>query len=91
MNFSEALNALNDGKRMERTAWEADGEWDFVVRQNGYPDGIAINKNTAEATGLREGTVWPFQPYLMGFTVEGSFAPYLPSQSDLFAEDWQEI
>lgn len=51
MDFSLALVALKNGARMARAGWN--GADMFVVLQAGYPDGIAINANTAEATGIK--------------------------------------
>jgi uncharacterized protein DUF2829 len=58
--------------------------------KKGYPDGIPINENTAEATGLPEGTVCAFLPYIMLKTAVFSttFVPWVPSQADILANDW---
>lgn len=86
MNFSDALNQLKAGKKLARAGWNGKGMW--IAMQKGYPDGIPINKNTAEATGLPEGTVCRFLPYLMMKTADNSFVPWLASQTDILAEDW---
>ncbi len=86
MNFGEALDALKQGQKVTRAGWN--GKDMFVVHQKGYPDGIAINRNTAEATGIPEGTVCNFRPYLMMKTVDDEFVPWVASQTDLLAEDW---
>lgn len=89
MNFGEALSFLKDGFRVARSGWNGKGM--YVVLQAGYPDGIPINKNTAEATGLEQGTVCVFRPYLMMCTVDGSFVPWVISQTDALADDWTEV
>lgn len=86
LSFSGALDALKAGERVARAGWNGKGM--FVVLQRGYPDGIPINRNTAEATGIPEGTVCRFLPYLMLRTVDGSFVPWLISQTDALADDW---
>lgn len=86
MDFSEALQAAKWGHRITRDGWNGSGMW--VVLQHGYPEGIAINANTARATGIPEGTVQVFRPYLMMRTVDGSHVPWVASQSDLLAADW---
>lgn len=78
MNFSEALVALKDGKKISRSGWNG----------KGYPDGIPINANTAEATGIPQGTVCRFLPYVMMKTADGAFVPWLASQADILCEDW---
>ncbi|MFB5568662.1 DUF2829 domain-containing protein [Bacillus cereus] len=89
MCFSSALRALKDGKRVSRRGWNGKGM--YIVKQNGYPQGIPINSNTAQATGLPEGTVCKFLPYLMMKTADNSFVPWLVSQTDLMAEDWELV
>lgn len=88
MNFGEALHDLKNGFRLTRDAWATAL---FVVLQRGYPEGIAINANTASATGLPEGTVCVFRPYLMVQHVDGSFSPWVPSVGDVLAEDWHIV
>ena len=89
-SFSTALSALKDGRRVRRHAWPA-GE--FVTLQKGYPHGIAINKNTAEATGIPEGEIRRFNPYLMRHwsAQGGSFSPWQPDVGDLLVEDWEVL
>ena len=89
LDFSEALHRVKAGKHIQREGWNGKGM--FVVYQKGYPDGIPINKNTAEATGEPEGTVHRFLPYLMMRTAQGDFVPWLASQTDILASDWEEI
>lgn len=87
MDFGQALAALKSGDKIARDGWNGAGQ--FVVLQAGYPNGIPINRNTADATGILEGTVCVFRPYLMLRTADGSFVPWAPSVSDVLAEDWQ--
>jgi hypothetical protein len=86
MDFGEALAALKAGGRVARHGWNGRGM--FVAYQPGYPDGIGINANTAAATGIPQGTVCAFRPYLMLKTADDEFVPWVASQSDLLAEDW---
>jgi hypothetical protein len=86
MDFSDALKNAKIGCRISRSGWNGKGM--YVVLQKGYPDGIAINRNTAEATGIAEGTVCVFLPYFMLHTVDGSFVPWVISQTDVLADDW---
>ncbi|MFE3449639.1 DUF2829 domain-containing protein [Nonomuraea sp. NPDC059194] len=86
LDFSAALTVLKKGAKITRSGWNATGQ--YVVLQPGYPDGIAINANTAEATGIPEGTVRAFRPYLMLHTADESFVPWQPTVSDVLAEDW---
>jgi hypothetical protein len=89
MDFGDAIRALKAGQRVTRAGWNGPGQW--LAYQKGYPDGIAINANTAEATGIPQGTVCRFRPYIMIRTAQGDFVPWLASQSDMLAEDWETV
>jgi Protein of unknown function (DUF2829) len=84
--FAEALDVLRQGGRVWREGWNGKGMW--LALQHGYPDGVPINANTAKATGLPEGTIRVFGPYIVMCTVDGSFVPWVASQTDLLAFDW---
>lgn len=86
MDFSDALKQVKAGEKIHRRNWNGLGQW--VVYQKGYPNGIAINANTSEATGLPMGEVHVFRPYLMLHAADGSFVPWAPSVSDVLADDW---
>lgn len=88
-SFVGALLALKGGLQVRRSGWNGKGM--FITLQRGYPEGIPINHNTAEATGIPEGTVCRFLPYLMMCTVDGSFVPWLASQTDLLSDDWELV
>lgn len=85
-DFGWVLRALYDGLRVKREGWNGKDMW--IVLQKGYPDGIPINKNTADATGIPEGTVCRFLPYIMMKTADGAFVPWLASQTDILSNDW---
>lgn len=87
--FDKAIRRLKEGDKMARIGWNGKGM--YVVMQQGYPEGIPINANTARATELPEGTVMSFRPYLMMYTAQGDFVPWVASQTDLLAEDWQWV
>ena len=101
MNFSEALDFLKQGSKIQRVGWNGKGMW--LVLQKAYPEGIEINKNTAEATGISEGHICNFLPYIMmkvadvvdpkGDTpkMATTFVPWLASQTDVLAEDWRVV
>jgi len=85
-DFGWALFRVKNGHKIWRSGWNGKGM--YVVFQKAYPNGIPINANTAEATGIPEGTVCRFLPYLMMKTADGAFVPWLASQTDILASDW---
>jgi len=88
VDFGDAIRCLKNGGRVTRHGWNGPGQ--YVAYQAAYPDGIAINANTSRSTGIPEGTVMAFRPYLMLHTVQGDFVPWTPSASDVLAEDWAD-
>ncbi len=86
--FEFALEQLRMGKKVCRAGWNGRGM--YLVLQKGYPEGIPINENTAEATGIARGTVCKFLPYIMMKTAdkEPTFVPWLASQTDILSHDW---
>jgi len=85
-DFGWALEQLRMGARVSREGWN--GNDMYVVYQKAYPDGIPINENTAQATGIPKGTICKFLPYLTLKTGYNSFVPWLASQTDILAFDW---
>ena len=89
MNFGLAIEAAKKGAKITRRGWNGKGMW--VIYRTGYPDGIPCNKNTAEAVGIPEGSLFKVRPYLQMKCVDGSFQMWLASQSDILADDWEII
>lgn len=86
MNFGIAIEALKSGKKVARTGWNGKGM--FVVYQKGYPQGIPCNKQTADAWGMQEGSLFVCNPYMQIKNPDGSHSMWAPSGSDALAEDW---
>lgn len=82
-----AIKNMHNGSRVRRAGWNGKGM--FIAYQPGYPDGVPINANTSRAMGLPEGTFVKFDPYIMMRTVTGSCVPWLASQTELLATDWE--
>ena len=86
MDFGKALRLMKNGHKLSREGWN--GSNMFAFYQKGYPQGIKCNKQTALAVGIEEGQLFKCQPYLQLRTVDGSFAMWVPSVSDVLADDW---
>lgn len=89
MNFGEALAAAKEGYKVARSGWN--GANMYAVIMPGYPDGIEINKATANAHMVPEGTVMKFRPYWALWTAQKDVASWAPSGSDTLAEDWDIV
>jgi hypothetical protein len=69
MDFSDALDALKDGKALSRAGW------------NGVGQMLYLQMPTPESKMTL--------PYIYIVTVQGDRVPWLASQTDLLAEDWE--
>lgn len=86
MSFGLAIEAAKKGKKISRSGWNGKGM--YVIYRTGYPEGIPCNKNTADAVGIPEGTLFKVRPYLQMKCVDDTFQMWLASQSDILADDW---
>ena len=82
MNFGEALQILKAGRRVCRSGWNGKGMW--------------LGHVPGDQWGL--GSEAPFDygpgdllPWIGMKTADGKFVPWLASQTDILAEDWQEV
>ncbi len=89
MDFGKAIEELKKGKRLTRKGWNGKGM--FIVYQKGYPDGIPCNKQTAEAYGYEEGTLFKCRPYIQMRCADGTHQMWTASQTDILAEDWEVV
>lgn len=89
MNFGRAIEELKNGKRLTRRGWNRKGM--FIVYQKGYPNGIPCNKQTAEAYGYEEGTLFKCRPYIQMRCADGTHQMWTASQSDILSEDWEVV
>ena len=86
MDFSEALKHIKDGALVQRSGWNGKGMFLFLV------PGSQFEVNRAPLLGIYpEGTVVTYCPHIDMKTADGSIVPWLASQSDLLANDWQCI
>lgn len=76
MDFSEALKHLKDGLKMRRAGWNGKGMWIKIQ----YPD--AGSMNTLPYLYIEYPKGHPAYP-------NGSRVPWVASQTDLLANDWE--
>lgn len=82
MNFGMAIESLKSGLLVERAGWNGKGMWLMMV----YQDDYAIYDSSDIYPANFEGKMLPW----IGMqTAQGDFVPWLASQTDMLAEDWQ--
>lgn len=84
-NFGEALEAVKAGKKISRSGWN--GANQFVIKAGGYK----VSEPRVGSDYHRAGITGEFNiaPHLDLKNAQGVMQPgWVPSQGDLFAEDW---
>ncbi len=86
MDFSAALLALKAGKRVARAGWNGKGMFIFLV------PGSVFQVNRPPLLGIYpEGTTVRYHAHVDMKTADGMVVPWLASQTDLLAEDWEQL
>lgn len=77
MDIGEAIKQMRDGRRVQRAGW----------------NGVQAGKNMWLGLQLPDEHSKMTQPYVYMFTnaERGTFVPWLCSQSDLLATDWNVV
>lgn len=74
-----AVRALNDGEKVRRSGWNGKGMWlEIDMTVTGYEERSARYKNDV----MVENFVWMK-------TANNTYIPWLCSQADLLATDWE--
>ena len=86
MTFSEALEAVKSGKRVCRSGWNGKGMFIFLV------PGSTFQVNRPPLLGIYpEGTTVKYHAHIDMKTADNQVVPWLASQTDILAEDWEEL
>lgn len=83
MSFGLAIEALKAGKRVARAGWN--GKWLSLVSAGSYDVGCGTVGQ--EPNGPRIGLL----PWIGMKTADEGFVPWLASQTDMLADDWQIV
>ena len=79
-----AVKQMQNGSRVCREGWNGKGMFVFLV------PGSRFAVNRAPLLGIYpEGTVIDYRPHADMKTADGQIVPWVCSQSDLLATDWQ--
>lgn len=77
MDFGHAIRELKAGKRVTRPGWNGKGMFLWYVTAWTYTDGKHDNYTNAPFIGMK--------------TADDKFVPWLASQTDVLAEDWDVL
>jgi len=81
MNFGLALEALKQGKSVERSGWNGRGMFLYLVPADTYPTRTDMAKEAF-------GDTVDYGAYIAMKTAQGNVVPWLASQTDVLADDW---
>jgi hypothetical protein len=86
MNIGEAVEAMKAGKRVARAGWNGKGMFLFLV------NGSTFKVNRPPLLGIYpEGTEIRYHAHVDMKTADGQVVPWLCSQTDLLASDWEIV
>lgn len=87
LTFGDALAYLKAGKKLARKeGWNGKGMFIFLVQ------GSKFKVNRPPLLGIyKEGAEIVYQPHIDMKTANGTIVPWLSSQSDMLAEDWEIV
>lgn len=83
MNFSWALNELKANKLLKREGWNGKNMYIYLVPGSKF----TVNRLPLSRI-LKPGTEVDYLPHIDMRTADGKCVPWLASQLDLLAEDW---
>ncbi len=85
MNFGQAIEALKQRKKVARKGWNGKGMFLYYVPSASYPPSTDIAKEAFSGQDV------PYGVYIAMKTAQGNVVPWLASQTDVLAEDWEVI
>jgi hypothetical protein len=84
VSFSTALAALRQGKRISREGWNGKGMFVYYVPGASYPAQTPVAKAVF-------GEMVPYRTYFVIHGADGMVSTWVPSSTDLDAEDWEVL
>jgi len=83
-DFGWALRKLNQGEKVQREGWNGKGMFIFLVAGSEFKVNRApLNQFYPEGTNIK------YLPHIDMKTADHSVVPWLASQTDILASDWQ--
>lgn len=93
-DFGAAIAWLKAGSKVARSGWNGKGMFLYYVPAARYPASTDIGKEVgialASGTSEWDGKV-PYGAYIAMKTAQNNVVPWLASQTDVLAEDWEVV
>ena len=88
MSFGHTLLLLKIGIKLQRKGWNGKGMYIYYIPAAKYP---ASGNTLGTMKGVFPDDMVPYQAYIAMKTADNTVVPWLCSQSDLLAQDWEEV
>jgi len=85
MNFGQVIEGLKIGRRFQREGWNGKGMFIFLVNGSTF----TVNREPLLSI-LGEGSQVQYHAHIDMKTAQGYIVPWLASQADMLAEDWED-
>lgn len=86
MDFSQALTFIKQGHKVARHGWNGKGMFVFLV------PGSTFQVNRPPLLGIYpEGTTINYHAHVDMKTADGQIVPWICSQTDMLANDWELV
>ena len=79
-----AVKEMQNGAKVARSGWNGKGMFLYFVPEGQYPARTEVSKAT-----WGDDALVPYQAYVAMKTAQGTVVPWLCSQTDLLALDWE--
>lgn len=86
MSFGLAIEAMKKGKKVARRGWNGKGMFLYYVPEGRYP----ARTDAAKSIAAEDGKV-DYGAYIAIKTAQGNVVPWLASQTDMLADDWEIV
>lgn len=86
MNFGLAIEAAKKGAKITRRGWNGKGMFLYYVPEGRYP----ARTDAAKSIATEDGKV-DYSAYIAMKTAQGNVVPWLASQTDILADDWEVV
>lgn len=87
MDWSDALRLLKRGKALKRAGWNGKDQFIHLVGVKEFP----VTGDSALSNVHPIGSMQAFVPFIAIRAQDGTNVPWLCSQADALADDWQQV
>lgn len=91
LDFGQALFLLKSGSKVARAGWNGKGMWLTLSPGGIVPADKFWAPNNREFAMSRASESAEVLPYITMKTADDKIVPWLASQTDVLAEDWEQV